>query len=172
MLGLLATKMEHIRRLPGRIVGKTTDGNGTPGFVMTLRTREQDIRREKATSNICTNEALMALAATVYLAAMGKNGMRQVAEASVRNTQYAIQKLTEAGAKLKFGVKVFGEFVLQLPKDPAMVRDELLKHGILAGLPLGDYNPELQDCLLVAVTETRTKEQIDDYAAKLAQVLK
>jgi glycine dehydrogenase subunit 1 len=171
MLGLFATKKEQIRRIPGRIVGRTTDHDGNSGFVMTLRTREQDIKREKATSNICTNEALMALAATVYLGALGKNGMRQVAESTVQNTQYAIQKLTEAGAKLRFTRRVFGEFVIELPKDPTWVRDELLKHKILAGLPLGSYYPELMECLLVAVTETRTRAQIDEFAAALKRVL-
>lgn len=171
LLGLFACKQEHVRRIPGRIVGRTTDHDGNPGYVMTLRTREQDIRREKATSNICTNEALMALAATVYMTALGKNGMRQVAECTVRNTQYAIKRLTDAGANLRFDQKVFGEFVLQLPKDPVWVRDELLKVGILGGLPLGAYEPELADCLLVAVTETRTKEQIDEFASKLGALL-
>lgn len=171
-VGLFACKMEHVRRIPGRIVGRTIDHDGNPGFVMTLRTREQDIRREKATSNICTNEALMALAATVYMSALGKNGMKQVAETSVRNTQYAIQKLTEAGAKVRFpNRKVFCEFVLELPKDPATVRDALLEKGILAGLPLGAYYDELSNCLLVAVTETRTKEQIDNFAAELKAAL-
>ena len=138
---------------------------------MTLRTREQDIRREKATSNICTNEALMALAATVYMIALGKNGMRKVATSTVQNTQYAIQKLTEAGATLHYSSKVFGEFVLSLPKDPAVVRDALLKRGILAGLPLGEFYPELADSILVAVTELRTKEEIETYASALKEVL-
>ncbi len=172
MLGLFACKQEHVRRIPGRIVGRTTDHDGNSGFCMTLRTREQDIRREKATSNICTNEALMALAATVYMIALGKNGMRHIAETSVRNTQYAIEKLTAAGAKLRFAHNVFGEFVLELPADPVHVRDELLKQGILAGLPLGEYYPELSNCLLVAVTETRTKEQIDDFANRLGALIK
>ncbi len=171
LLGLFACKQEHVRRIPGRIVGRTTDHDGNLGYCMTLRTREQDIRREKATSNICTNEALMALAATVYMTALGKNGLKQVAECSVRNTQYAMQKLTEAGASVAFDQKVFGEFVLKLPKDPSWVRDELLKQGILAGLPLGDYEPALADCLLVAVTETRTKAEIDDFAGKLKALL-
>jgi glycine dehydrogenase subunit 1 len=172
LLGLFATKNEHIRRIPGRIVGRTNDANGTPGYVMTMRTREQDIRREKATSNICTNEALMALASTVYMSALGKNGMRMVAEATVRNTQYAIKKLTEAGAKLKFTGKVFCEFTLELPKNAAEVRDALLKEKILAGLALGEVIEGMDNCLLVAVTETRTKEQIDKFAEKLAEVLR
>ena len=167
LLGLFACKSEHVRKIPGRIVGRTTDHDGTPGFVMTLRTREQDIRREKATSNICTNEALMALAATVYLSAVGKNGLQQIAEATVRNTAYARHKLVEAGATLKFEGHMFGEFVLELPKDPATVRDWLLEKGILAGLPLGDYYPTLKNCLLVAVTECRTVEEIDRFALEL-----
>ena len=171
LLGLFATKKEHARRIPGRIVGRTTDEQGRPGYTMTLRTREQDIRREKATSNICTNEALMALAATVYMAAVGKNGMRSIAETTVRNTQYAISKLTEAGGRLKFPGKVFGEFVLELPRNAADVQKELLEQGILAGLPLGKFEKGMEDCLLVAVTEVRTKDQIDDYASKLRRVL-
>jgi glycine dehydrogenase subunit 1 len=171
LLGLFACREEFVRRIPGRIVGRTTDHDGRPGYVMTLRTREQDIRREKATSNICTNEALMALAATVYMEAMGKNGIRSVAEGTVRNTQYAMKKLTEAGGKVRFTGRVFGEFVLEIPKDPETVQRQLLEKGILCGLPLGSYYPELKNCLLVAVTETRSKEQIDDYATKLAGVL-
>lgn len=172
LLGLFSCKEEYVRRIPGRIVGRTTDHEGRPGFVMTLRTREQDIRREKATSNICTNEALMGLAATVYLEALGKNGLRSVAESSVRNTQYAIKKLLEAGGRLRFPGRVFGEFVLELKRNPEVIQEELLKQGILCGLPLGSYYPELDNCLLVAVTETRTKAQIDDFAAKLKEALK
>lgn len=171
MVGLYACKKEYVRRLPGRIVGRTQDDQGRSGFTMTLRTREQDIRREKATSNICTNEALMALAATVYLCAVGKNGLRSVAESTVRNTQYAIRKLTEAGAKLRFSGRVFGEFALELPRNAAAVRDALLGEGIMAGLPLGPYYPKLENCLLVALTEVRTKAQIDDFAAKLKSAL-
>jgi len=172
MVGLFACKQEFVRYIPGRIVGRTKEAHGDrEGYVMTLRTREQDIRREKATSNICTNEALMALAATVYMSALGKNGMRQVAESSVRNTQYAIQRLTAAGAKLKFDGRVFGEFVLSLPKPASEVRDALLPHGILAGLPLGHYYGGMENDLLVAVTETRTKAQIDAFADALASVI-
>lgn len=171
MLGLFACKESLVRRIPGRIVGRTTDTSGRPGYVMTLRTREQDIRREKATSNICTNEALMALAATVYMGALGKNGMRQVAEASVRNTQYAMKELAVGGAGLKFASKVFNEFVLSLPRPAAEIQRALLDHGILAGLPLGQFYGGMENDLLVAVTEVRTKEQIDDFAEKLALVL-
>ncbi len=172
LLGLFACKKDLVRRIPGRIVGRTTDAQGTPGYVMTLRTREQDIRREKATSNICTNEALMALAATVYMTCLGKNGMESIAETSVRNTQYAIKKLGEAGAKLRFERPVFGEFVVELPKDPVAVRDRLLEEGFLAGLPLGDYYPELANGLLVAVTETRTRDEIDRFAAAIYEAIR
>lgn len=172
LLGLFACKKEYVRLIPGRIVGRTVDAQGRSGFTMTLRTREQDIRREKATSNICTNEALMALASTVYMSALGKNGVRKVAESTVRNTQYALTKLTEAGAKVKFAGRVFGEFTLELPgKDAKAVRDRLLESGILAGLPLGGYYPDLANCLLVAVTEVRTREEIDTFAARLKEAL-
>ncbi len=170
-LGLFACKHEHVRRLPGRIVGRTVDDRGNPGFTMTLRTREQDIRREKATSNICTNQALMALAATVYLTALGRNGLRSVAEGTVRNTQYAMGKLREVGVQLPFEGKVFGEFVARLPKPAEAVRDRLLDRGFLAGLPLGSYYSDMNDCLLIAVTETRSKEQIDAFAAEVARAL-
>lgn len=172
LVGLFACKQEFVRQIPGRIVGRTNEHHGgRPGYVMTLRTREQDIRREKATSNICTNEALMALACTVYMIALGKNGLRAVAESSVRNTQYAIQKLEEAGAKRRYSTNVFDEFVLALPKDASVVRDALLKDGILAGLPLGPYYKGMENDLLVAVTETRSKEQIDHFAASLKRAL-
>jgi glycine dehydrogenase subunit 1 len=172
LCGLFSCKESLVRRIPGRIVGRTKEAHGENwGYVMTLRTREQDIRREKATSNICTNEALMALCATVYMEALGKNGMQTIAKNTVRNTQYAIQKLTEAGAKLRFQGKVFGEFVLELRADPKEIQTRLLQQKVLCGLPLGFYYPELENCLLVAVTETRTKEQIDDYAEKLGALL-
>ena len=172
LVGLFACKKEFVRQIPGRIVGRTKEAHGDrSGFVMTLRTREQDIRREKATSNICTNEALMALATTVYMTALGKTGLRQVAESSVRNTQYAIKKLTEAGAEVRFGGKVFDEFVLDLPKDAAGVRDRLLEKKILAGLPLGPYYAGLENSLLVAVTEIRTQAQIDAFASALTEAL-
>ena len=172
LVGLFACKQEYVRRIPGRIVGRTHDAQGRSGFVMTLRTREQDIRREKATSNICTNEALMALATTVYMIALGKNGLQSVATSTVRNTQYAREKLSSAGGKIKFPGNVFGEFVLELPKPADEVQRRLIDQNIMAGLPLGPYYKGLDHCLLVAVTEVRTKDQIDRYAAALAEVLK
>jgi glycine dehydrogenase subunit 1 len=167
MVGLFACKQDLVRRIPGRIVGRTTDHDGRPGYTMTLRTREQDIRREKATSNICTNEALMALAATVYMEALGKNGMTQVAQGTVRNTQYAMKVLVQAGAKIRGIGHVFGEFVIELPKSAVGVRDRLLEKGMLAGLPLGGYYAGMDNCLLVAVTEIRTKAEIDRFGSEL-----
>ncbi len=168
LLGLFATKDAYVRRIPGRIVGRTQDVDGKPGFTMTLRTREQDIRREKATSNICTNEALMALAATVYMSALGKNGMQSIAESSVRNTQYAISELAKHGIKPAFPGKVFGEVTLNLGTDATVVRDRLIEQGIMAGLPLGNYEGHSPNWLLSAFTENRTKEQIDRLVAALA----
>jgi glycine dehydrogenase subunit 1 len=172
MLGLFACKQEFVRQIPGRIVGRTVDSQGRTGYTMTLRTREQDIRREKATSNICTNEALMALAATVYLSAMGKNGIRSVADSTVRNTQYAMTALVSAGGTLRYpDRKVFGEFVLDLPIPAEEAQAKLLAQGILPGLPLGPYYKDHPNSLLVALTELRTKEEIDAFAAALCSAL-
>jgi glycine dehydrogenase subunit 1 len=172
MVGLFGCKKELVRHIPGRIVGRTKEMDGDrEGFVMTLRTREQDIRREKATSNICTNEALMALANTVYMTVMGKNGLQSVAESSIRNAHYALTKLVEAGAKRVYTGRFFAEFVIELPVAATTVRDVLLERGILAGLPLGQYYGGRENQLLVAVTEIRTKDEIDRFAFELASVL-
>lgn len=170
-VGLFACKKDLIRFIPGRIVGKTKEVHGDkPGYVMTLRTREQDIRREKATSNICTNEALMALANTVYMIALGKNGMQSVAESSVRNAQYMISELDKIGIGAMTN-KVFCEFVVTLPKDAEWVCGAMLEKGILAGLPLGKYYEGPPNALLVCTTELRTKDQIDNYVSTLKEVL-
>lgn len=172
LVGHFACKQEFVRKIPGRIVGRTVDAAGNPGFTMTLRTREQDIRREKATSNICTNEALMALANTVYMVAMGKNGLRSVAESSAKNTAYAKDVLTKAGAKLKFpNAKNFDEFVIELPTDATAVHTALIDKQIMAGLPLRRYCGGMENCLLLAFTETRTKAQIDRLATELGNLI-
>jgi len=174
LLGLFAVTNELVRRIPGRVVGLTKDMDGNRGFVMTLRTREQDIRRERATSNICTNQALIALAATVYMTAVGKNGFRQVAETCVQKAHYAAERLTSIpGVSLKFPDRRFGfEFVLSLPKNAAQVRDRLIGQGVLAGLPLGDYFPEMDNALLTCVTEVRTKSEIDRFVELMAEALR
>ncbi len=173
MLGLFACKQEHLRRIPGRIVGQTTDAEGRRGFVMTLRTREQDIRREKATSNICTNEALCALASTVFMASLGKSGFRELSETCTQKAHYAARLLTQIpGVRLKYPhTPFYKEFVLELPRPAQEVCDALLAHNILAGLPLGDYDPAMQNDLLVCVTETRTREEIEAFAEALRTVV-
>lgn len=156
LLGIFCCKKEFIRRVPGRIVGVTKDTDGNRGFVMTLRTREQDIRRDTATSNICTNQALFALAATVYLASFGKQGMKEVATLCVQKAHYAAEQLASLpGFSLAYTGSFFKEFVLQCPSDPVTLNKKLLEAGILGGLPL----PGNQ--MLVCVTEQRSKSEID-----------
>lgn len=173
MAGYFTVKKEMMRSIPGRIVGRTKDAEGRRGFTMTLRTREQDIRREKATSNICTNQALMALASTVWLCALGKNGFRQLAEACVKKAHYTAKLLTKIpNVKLQFPNDPFVfEFTLNINANANKIQEKLLDAGILAGLPLGNYNAALEDCLLLCVTEVRTKEEIDKLALELAKVV-
>jgi glycine dehydrogenase subunit 1 len=165
-LGIMACREPFLRRMPGRLVGQTVDRRGRRCWTLTLQTREQHIRREKATSNICTNQGLFALRAAVYLSLMGPQGMRQVAELCLQKSHYTLDRLT-AGGKLKkvFDRPTFKEFVVRV-KD-GRVEDLLAsaqKQYLFPGVPLSRWYPELADCLLVAVTEKRTKEEIDRLA--------
>ncbi|MFA5937655.1 MAG: aminomethyl-transferring glycine dehydrogenase subunit GcvPA [Candidatus Paceibacterota bacterium] len=168
-LGMFACKKEHLRHIPGRICGITKDLDGKRAFVLTLQAREQHIRREKAASNICSNEALCALAATVYSALLGPQGLREIGELNLEAAHSLAEKIAALpGFKIKFAkTPYFNEFVVECPGDAAELRDAALKDGILAGIPLGDFSPAFKNCLLVCATETKTPACFDAFAAAL-----
>ena len=170
--GFLCCRQELVRQMPGRLVGRTVDLDGKPGFTLTLQAREQHIRRSKATSNICTNQGLMVTAATLYLALLGPKGLEQVAAACHANTRALVERLTQIpGVSRAFNRPVFHEAVLKLPRPAGEVLDGLLAHGILGGFDLsGDY-PELGHALLVCATETRDEADLQRYAEALAEVV-
>lgn len=169
LLGIFACKKDLVRQMPGRVVGATTDADGRRGFALTLQTREQHIRREKATSNICTNEALNALAATVYLATLGKNGLRRVAELCLQKAHYAAQTIVElAGYELPFSAPFFNEFVVKCPKPVSEINGRLLRKKIIGGLDLERHYPDLAGHMLLCVTEKRTSEEIHSLVEELA----
>lgn len=171
LLGIFTCKKEFIRKMPGRLVGETVDLKGQRGFVLTLQVREQHIRRERATSNICTNQALCAIAAAAYLALMGKHGIRQVAELCVQKAHYLAEQLTQIGIAQRFTAPFFKEFVVTLPKDPEAVNKALLSKGFLGGLALRRYYPDLTNDWLLAVTEKRTKAEMDAFVATVQTCL-
>ena len=168
--GVIAAKEKYLRQMPGRLVGQTVDGDGNRGFVLTLSTREQHIRREKATSNICTNQALVALMATIFLTVYGKEGIRELAEHNLAKAAYAAQELSAvSGAKLRFtGAPRFHEFVLQTAETPALWSRRLLDEKIVGGIELSRWYPELGNATLWCATEVVTRAQIDAAARVLA----
>ena len=167
-LGFMATKKAYMRKLPGRIVGETVDVDGNRGFVLTLQAREQHIRREKATSNICSNQGINTLAAAVYLTTLGKEGLREVAKQIVQKSHYAFKQITKSGDyKPLFDKPFFREFAVASSVDAKEVNKKLLEEKILGGYPLEKDYPQLKNGILYAVTEKRTKEEID----KLSSVL-
>lgn len=171
-LGLFATRMQHVRRVPGRIAGATVDVHGRPAFVLTLQAREQHIRREKANSNVCTNQTLMAIVAAVYLAWLGPQGLRELGETCLARAHHAAGLLSSVpGCSLAFDQPFFKEFVLRVPGHAADVSSKLAERGYLVGPALGKHFPGLNDCLLVAVTERRTTDDVEGLAKALAEVV-
>ncbi len=171
-LGYFACRRNLIRRMPGRIVGITTDTQGRRGFVLTLQTREQHIRRERATSNICTNQALCALASCVYLSLLGKSGIKKVAELCLQKSHYAFDQITKIeGFKKRLDAPFFKEFVVETPILPKRIIRSLVKQNLFAGIDLGQFDRKLKNCLLVCVTEKRTKEDIDYLVDELRKLV-
>lgn len=170
--GFMTTRTEHVRQMPGRIIGRTVDLDGKPGFTLTLQAREQHIRRSKATSNICTNQGLLVTAATIHMSLLGAAGLESVATVSQRRTSELVDALTAVkGVKLAFGGARFHEAVLQLDRKVDDVLEALAQRGIIGGYDLSRHYPELGNALLVCATETRTGEDIAAYAQALNEVM-
>jgi glycine dehydrogenase subunit 1 len=170
--GFMTTRLEHVRQMPGRIIGRTVDLDGKPGFTLTLQAREQHIRRSKATSNICTNQGLLVTAATIHMSLLGSQGLEKVAAASQRQTTALVDALTRVrGVKLAFRGPRFHEAVLQLDRKPGEVLEALARRGIVGGYDLSRRYPELGNAMLVCATEMRSDEDIAAYARALAEVM-
>ena len=168
--GVIATREKFVRQIPGRLAGETVDRNGKRGFVLTLSTREQHIRREKATSNICTNQALVALMCNIFMTVYGKQGLKELAEQNLAKAHYAAEQFKKSGAKLPFeGAPFFNEFVIQTNGDPHAINDRLLEQKIIGGFPLKKFYPELGNASLWCCTETTTKASIDAAAKEVAR---
>ncbi len=171
-LGVIATREKFVRQMPGRLAGQTTDAAGHRGFVLTLATREQHIRREKATSNICTNEALMALAATVHMCLLGKQGLREMAEQNLAKARFMRGLLEKVpGTRVVFSGPFFNEFVVEFPRSVRMINAALLREKIVGPLALGVYYPELTKCGLVCATETMPRAEMERFAIALERIL-
>jgi len=169
-IGLFTSKKELMRKVPGRIAGQTVDSKGRRGFVLTYQTREQHIRRDKATSNICTNQALCALAATVYMALMGKYGIKTVASLSAQKSHYLAEKIKQLpGYEIAFSQPFFKEFTVRTPVKPDEIINKLAEKGIFSGIALNEFDVGCDDCMLIAVTEKRTIEEMDAFVAALGE---
>jgi glycine dehydrogenase subunit 1 len=167
--GVIATREKYVRQMPGRLVGQTTDSNGKRGFVLTLATREQHIRREKATSNICTNQALVALMANIFMTVYGKVGLKELAKQNLAKTAYAAQQFGKHAKVLFSGAPRFNEFVVQTSEDPLAINSRLLGHKIIGGLPLKKFYPELGNAALWCCTELTTRAAIDTAAGTVSE---
>ena len=170
-VGFFTTRKNYVHKMAGRLVGETMDNRGQRAYVLTLTAREQHIKRERATSNICTNQGLLALATAVYLSLLGKSGLQQVAELCYQKAHYAAREITKLGDfRLTFKEPFFHEFTLECPKPASEINTYLLDHGILGGYDLGQDYPPLKNHLLVAVTEMNSKENIDTLVEVLSEV--
>ncbi len=171
-LGFMATRRELVRKMPGRIAGHTVDQNGREAFVLTLQAREQHIKREKATSNICTNQALCALRAHIFLSLLGRQGLEQMARLAYAKAEYAKQRLDAVpGVRVKRSAPTFNEFTIELPVDAEDLAGKMVERGIAPGIPLGHFYPQMKNYLLVAVTEKRTKFEIGNLAEVLEDII-
>jgi glycine dehydrogenase subunit 1 len=167
--GVIAPREKYVRQMPGRLVGQTVDKQGKRGFVLTLATREQHIRREKATSNICTNQALIALMVNIFMTVYGKVGLKELAKQNLAKTAYAATQFAKQGNVLFGGAPRFNEFVVQTSEDPYAINERLLGHKMVGGLPLKKFYPELGNAALWCCTELTTRSAIDAAVGLVAE---